>query len=433
MPRGRHRHSPPLHRLLPPSTVIGVSAACAVGALLTDDPVGLRLLVVAAAAAAVIGAVLMRAWDRAAGKQVADLHRARTRDEWRAEERIAELESDVEESRELRGELEAKLRAKRTELARLRNEHAGLLRRYATAETERASALEGRRLLAIEAGPSRPALGGDGTPTPAAYLRASEALRRLARNGARQQAERTVTAARRREAEQAGRGEADEPRGKHAAAAGSDGGDRTAAGPSTPAPREQHTMPAAAAVVPYEPRRGSAPRTEGGFDFFGTQSERAARQRPELTAVAREEDLADVVGAEAFAEHEARQGQAGQNEPAGQSEPAGQDERPAQSDDGSAQAGGSGRSQPAKRTRQTPSRGKRAGQRDEPRSGQGRGPQPLSRKQQSERRQPPRQTGPASATPEPEEPEHAQNEVIDLTEHDETEQLNLSELRAHSS
>src|SRR5262249_50568156 len=43
-----------------------------------------------------------------------------------------------------------KLRAKRTELANLRNEHASLLRRYATAETERASALEGRRLLAIE-------------------------------------------------------------------------------------------------------------------------------------------------------------------------------------------------------------------------------------------------------------------------------------------
>ncbi|WP_030543948.1 hypothetical protein [Streptomyces albus] len=390
MPRGRHRHSPPLHRLLPPSTVIGVSAACAVGALLTDDPVALRLLVVAAAAAAVTGAVLMRAWDRAAGKQVADLHRARTRDEWRAEERIAELESDVEEFRELRAELEAKLRAKRTELARLRNEHAGLLRRYATAETERASALEGRRLLAIEAGPARPALGGDGAPSPAAYLRASEALRRLARNGARQQAERTVLAARRREAEQAGRGEADEPRGKHAAAAGNDGGDRTAAAPSTPAPREQHAMPAAAAVVPYEPRRGSAPRTEGGFDFFGTQSERAARQRPELTAVAPEEDLADVVGAEAFAEHEARQ--------AGRGEPAARDEQPAQ-------AGGSGQS----------------GQSGKP----GR-PQPLSRKQQD---------GRTAARPEAEEPEHTQNrnEVIDLTEHDETEQLDLQELRAHSS
>lgn len=94
---------------------------------------------------------MMRAWDRKAGRKVAELTRARVRDEWRTEERIAELETDVEESREIRSALETKLRAKRAELARLRSEHAELLRRYATAETERASALEGRRLLAIEA------------------------------------------------------------------------------------------------------------------------------------------------------------------------------------------------------------------------------------------------------------------------------------------
>ncbi|MFC9289591.1 hypothetical protein ACFT0E_23560, partial [Streptomyces sp. NPDC057052] len=64
--------------------------------------------------------------------------------------RVADLESDLEESRELRVKLEQRLRAKRSELAGLRNEHASLLRRYATAETERASALEGRRLLEIE-------------------------------------------------------------------------------------------------------------------------------------------------------------------------------------------------------------------------------------------------------------------------------------------
>ena len=86
----------------------------------------------------------------AAGKRVADLTRARASDEWRHDERVAELETDLDESRELRVKLEQKLRAKRTELAGLRNEHAALLRRYATAETERATALEGRRLLAIE-------------------------------------------------------------------------------------------------------------------------------------------------------------------------------------------------------------------------------------------------------------------------------------------
>lgn len=103
-----------------------------------------------AAAIAVIGAAVMRRWDAHAGKQVADLSRARVSDEWRSEERIAELETDLEESRELRAKLEQRLRAKRAELAGLRGEHAALLRRYATAETERASALEGRRLLEIE-------------------------------------------------------------------------------------------------------------------------------------------------------------------------------------------------------------------------------------------------------------------------------------------
>ncbi|MFI1759820.1 hypothetical protein [Streptomyces sp. NPDC020571] len=118
----------------------------------------LRVLAAAAAVTAVVGAVVMRHWDAQAGRQVADLTRARASDEWRFEERVAELESDLEESRELRQKLEHRLRAKRTELAGLRNEHASLLRRYATAETERASALEGRRLLEIEAAPQTPAL-----------------------------------------------------------------------------------------------------------------------------------------------------------------------------------------------------------------------------------------------------------------------------------
>ncbi|MFD0505107.1 hypothetical protein ACFQ0G_23865 [Streptomyces chiangmaiensis] len=126
----------------------------------------LRGLAAGAAVTTVVGAVVMRRWDAAAGKRVADLTRARASDEWHHEERVAELETDLEESRELRTKLEQRLRAKRTELANLRNEHAALLRRYATAETERASALEGRRLLAIEAtAPTRelPA-GGSGGP-----------------------------------------------------------------------------------------------------------------------------------------------------------------------------------------------------------------------------------------------------------------------------
>jgi hypothetical protein len=152
MPRGRHRHSPPLHRLLPPSAIAGVSLVCALGPWVFTEPSLLRGLAAAAAATAVGSAFVMRRWDIQAGKQVADLMRARAGDEWRYEERVAELESDLEESRELRMKLEQRLRAKRAELAGLRNEHASLLRRYATAETERASALEGRRLLEIESG-----------------------------------------------------------------------------------------------------------------------------------------------------------------------------------------------------------------------------------------------------------------------------------------
>ncbi|MFB9639406.1 hypothetical protein [Streptomyces spiralis] len=158
MPRGRHRHSPPLHRLLPPSAIAGVSLVCALGPWVFTAPVVLRSLAAAAALTALTGAVVMRRWDAQAGRAVADLTRARASDEWRFEERVAELESDLEESRELRVRLEHKLRAKRKELAGLRNEHAALLRRYATAETERASALEGRRLLELEAAPDARAL-----------------------------------------------------------------------------------------------------------------------------------------------------------------------------------------------------------------------------------------------------------------------------------
>ncbi|MGW0824328.1 hypothetical protein [Streptomyces sp. NPDC002845] len=157
MPRGRHRHSPPLHRLLPPTAIAGVSLVCALGPWLFTAPGALRVLAAIAAATATVGAAVMRRWDVEAGKRVADLTRARAGDEWRHEEQIAELETDLEESRELRQKLEHKLRAKRAELQGLRNEHAALLRRYATAETERASALEGQRKLAIEATALEPA------------------------------------------------------------------------------------------------------------------------------------------------------------------------------------------------------------------------------------------------------------------------------------
>lgn len=178
--------------------IAGVSVVCASSAWFFSDTAILRGLAAGAGAAAVVGSVVMRRWDLVAGRRVAELLRARAGDEWRFEERVAEVESDLEESRAARGKLELKLRAKRTELAALRGEHAALLRRYATAETERASALEGRRRLAIEA--AVPGTAGAAAPVPAdddaepsrvepvapvatgaLYLRANSALDRLGR------------------------------------------------------------------------------------------------------------------------------------------------------------------------------------------------------------------------------------------------------------
>lgn len=303
MPRGRHRHSPPLHRILPPSAVAGASVACAAGAWLLAEPLVLRALVAASAAAAVTGAFLMRSWDREAGRRVAELTRARASDEWRAEERLAELEADLEESRELRARLETKLRRKRVELAGLRGEHAALLRRYANAETERASVLESRRQLALEASaPPRELPAARSTPTPSAYLRAARALEDLARNAALQEARRTAEEARQRDLAERSR-EPEEPRGKHAAAAfGTEGEQHRRPQAALPASRPSQALPAprpvpaASAVVPYAAsRRHLVP--QGSFDFFGTQKAHAAIESVQ------NEDLADVVGEEALAAH----------------------------------------------------------------------------------------------------------------------------------
>ncbi|MGC0375855.1 hypothetical protein RKD28_003371 [Streptomyces sp. SAI-229] len=152
--------------MLPPSAIAGVSVVCALGPWVFTQPMVLRVLAAAAAVTAVAGAVVMRNWDAQAGKRVAELTRARASDEWRFEERVAELESDLEESRELRAKLEQRLRAKRAELAGLRNEHAALLRRYAASEVDRASVLEERRVLEIEAAVPARALPAGPSVTP---------------------------------------------------------------------------------------------------------------------------------------------------------------------------------------------------------------------------------------------------------------------------
>ncbi|MFF9806252.1 hypothetical protein ACF1G5_14160 [Streptomyces coeruleorubidus] len=345
MPRGRHRHSPPLHRLLPPSAIAGVSLVCALGPWVFTEPMVLRGLAAAAAATAVIGAVVLRRWDTQAGKRVADLTRARASDEWRFEERVAELEADLEESRELRAKLEQRLRAKRTELAGLRNEHAALLRRYATAETERASVLEERRVLEIEATvPERAALPAaaetaeapadadaaagaeEQTAIPAVFSpegsrlfrRAAAALARLDADAAPApdpdgggdgdgvpKGDDAEPAPDDRKDDQREQSREDGAQGQSEAVAGHE---RATAGTASAAEAERlpqpassghYTVPTAVAVAPQTPVRRHV--SEGGFDFFGTKQDTS---RAALEAV-QNEDLADVVGQEALALHKA--------------------------------------------------------------------------------------------------------------------------------
>ncbi|GAA0922509.1 hypothetical protein [Streptomyces rhizosphaericus] len=295
----------------------------------------IRGLAATAAGAAVVGAYLMRRWDRSAGRRVAEAASETARQEMKYEERIAELEADAEKASELRGALNTRLRAKRAELARLRNEHAELLRRYATAETERASALEGRRRLALEAaspakaleaagsaGSARSAGSADsddepdeiptGLPSAAAYAKADEALSRL-RESARRQKERREQAAAaaakaeapeqdpERNAEGDDRKGPRESRGKDGAA--TLGKPPAAGGQDDDGPQEPraHARTAASAVVPYAAARRAASRSESGFDYFGTQKKQAKKQKREPEPAA-EEDLADVIGDETLAE-----------------------------------------------------------------------------------------------------------------------------------
>ncbi|MEU2793089.1 hypothetical protein [Streptomyces sp. NPDC007100] len=445
-------------------TVAGASVVCASGAWFVGDDLVQRVLATGAAAAAVTGSVLLRTWDRTAGKSVAELKKARVRDEWKTDERIAELETDLEESREIRGRLDTKLRSKRAELARLRSEHAELLRRYATAETERASALEGRRLLAIEAGgpageltsgaSADPSEAAPGALTTVMYHRAAEALRHLPRNAARQ-AERaqdqdgedgqgnpvaaTEPAADQVPARQAAAQEtAQETAGKSAGESGGETSGEKTARDTVPAPREPartaeartaeartaenrtaenrtvrdrdavedrnaaeatapvahglRPVPAAAAVVaPVAGRSLPASRAQGGFDFFGTATGTGAvagaapaaggpstvTRRPKPVRQL-EEDLADVVGDEAVAEQSAR----GQARTTDDAKPAAEREPGA-----AAEAAGETASGTASKAADS--------------------------------------TDGAA-----EDGEAASGEVIDLTAHDETEQIDMAELRS---
>ncbi|MGD9484647.1 hypothetical protein WDH52_15535 [Streptomyces sp. TRM70308] len=190
MPQGRHRQAPPLHRMLAPAALAVTALACAGGAWLTGDESWPPALATGAALAAAAGAVLLRRWDREAGRRLGEAQAERRGLEWRVEERYAELEGELEEVRESRGALQGALRAQREAFERLRTEHAALLRRYAHAETDRASALEGRRQLALAAAEPARALppGRPAALSAEAFRRANAALDRLGAAGGDQAA-----------------------------------------------------------------------------------------------------------------------------------------------------------------------------------------------------------------------------------------------------
>ncbi|WP_103502572.1 MULTISPECIES: hypothetical protein [unclassified Streptomyces] len=236
MARGRHRYIPP-RRLLIPAGVGGCAVLTAGAALLTADGLGLvpALLIVATAGAGVAGAVLMRQRESAAEGRVARERAARAAGSVETDA----LRDQLEEATDRATALEHRLQGKRIDLARLRGEHAELLRRYALAENGRANALEGRRRIALEAGrPARALPAGatdhrtaSGSPTSLTYLQAFDALRNLARNADRQ----------RRQAQEA-----------------------AAAVASPPAPQQQPQP------QPQRPPTHWVPPNRGGFDYFGT-------------------------------------------------------------------------------------------------------------------------------------------------------------------
>lgn len=267
--------------LLPPVSFAAVALGCAAGAwLVSGDGPAVRWLAVGAAGAAVGASALLRLRDRLTALQVTEATGARARAEQRHEEQVAELKRDLEEARRIRGELEKRLGSRHGDLARLRTDHAALLARYATAESERAAALEGRRQLAIEAATPVKELPPAGSqpqlrpPSLSAYLRASHALDNLSGNAARQ-----------------GHGQT------HEQAPSADTGGFSYF--SRPQQQARSAQPPAGGSREVPPR-ASARQTGGGHDAGPGEPVDAAT------------DLADVVGPEVLAEADAEaEGDAG--------------------------------------------------------------------------------------------------------------------------
>ncbi|WP_158844542.1 hypothetical protein [Streptomyces sp. NRRL WC-3742] len=190
MSRGRHRHSSVLGRIFPP-TAAGVLLVAALAALLaSQDTVLVRSVGVAAVIATLGFALLLRQRDRAARAAAETAAAQRMRAEERFEEQLAEAEYAAEVAEERATRFGRRLTAEKSRLAKAETEIARLLRERAVMVAEQAlkEAEAAQRALAASR-PKNPA-------SPAAYVRAASVLRQLERRAAQQEAEREAGRAR---------------------------------------------------------------------------------------------------------------------------------------------------------------------------------------------------------------------------------------------
>ncbi|TDU05717.1 hypothetical protein EDD99_4248 [Streptomyces sp. 846.5] len=164
-----------------------LAIASLISAVFATDPAMLRVLVVAASVGAFAGAVLLRLREHAGQIELDAEMAARSRDEARFEDRVAELEYAAEAAEEQVKRMERRLLAQRSQIARAEAENARLQRERARVAAEQA-------LREAEETQRREAALRGTRPTPTAYLKAAAALRGLERRAAVGQAQRIASA-----------------------------------------------------------------------------------------------------------------------------------------------------------------------------------------------------------------------------------------------
>ncbi|WP_344637780.1 hypothetical protein [Kitasatospora cystarginea] len=173
MSRGRHRQSSVLGRAAPPIAAGALVLAALVELVVSPDVPLVRSVGVAAVFGAVGMAVLLRQRDRIAKQAAEAAAKRRLVAEERYEEQIAEAEYAAEVAEERATRFGRRLTAEKARLAKAETEIARLLRERAVAVAEQAmKEAEAAQRALVEARPEYPA-------TPAAYVRAAAVLRQL--------------------------------------------------------------------------------------------------------------------------------------------------------------------------------------------------------------------------------------------------------------